>query len=124
MGTLAIRQGDVLFFARSLVWSITMSEKHEDIASLPEAIRYERFLATWERHIKAGEPNTRKEKERIAAMYNVTLTSLKTSQVPTNMETEDEEPLQPLNIYELHDRASADMRARLDEYHGYGRRRN
>lgn len=31
MGTLAIRQGDVLYFARSLVWKVTMSESNDRI---------------------------------------------------------------------------------------------
>lgn len=75
MDTLAIRQGDVLFFARSLVWSITMSElatyTEEQLLALSEASRYEMFLTAWERHLNSGLDPSQEEADRIAGIYHV-----------------------------------------------------
>lgn len=49
-----------------------MSEHKEDeFFKLPEAVRYERFLTAWERHLKAGLEPSQREADRIAAMYGV-----------------------------------------------------
>ena len=75
MGTSAIRQGNPLYFAQSLVWRITMDEfaayTAEQLSALSEASRYEMFLTTWERHLKAGLEPSQREAERIAGLYGV-----------------------------------------------------
>jgi hypothetical protein len=85
MGTLAIRQGTPLYFARSLVWCVIMSEYNEDeIKNLPEAVKYERFLTAWERHLKAGLDPSQHEADRIAALYH---TTAKVAPKPTERRT-------------------------------------
>lgn len=75
MGTLAIRQGDVLYFARSFAWCITMNEltyTTEQLLALSDATRYEMFLTAWERHLKAGLDPSQQEADRIAALFHTT----------------------------------------------------
>lgn len=68
MGKLAIRQGDVLFFARSLVWK-AMAMTHDDILTKPEHVRFE---ALWNTLKATGNfVPSQEEADRIAAMYNV-----------------------------------------------------
>lgn len=71
MGQLSVRQGDSLFFARSLVWKVTAVSIPENLDHLSEAERYERFLSAWERHLRAGLDPSQAEADRVAAMFNV-----------------------------------------------------
>lgn len=50
---------------------MNMSEYNEDeIRNLPEAVKYERFLTAWERHLKAGLDPSQHEADRIAALFH------------------------------------------------------
>lgn len=81
MGRSAIRQGDVLYFARSLVWRITAMVSDE-IKNLPEAIRFERCLDAWERYLRLGGECTQEEADRIAAMFGTRLKIARSSYGP------------------------------------------
>lgn len=75
MGTLAIRQGDVLFFARSLVWSITSMSNIEELDDIG---RIERFQNLWQqREMLLGKKLTQEEVDDLALQCKV-----KTVQLP------------------------------------------
>lgn len=77
MGTLAIRQGDVLYFARSLVWSVIVM-KSEDIKALPDYLRLEWFFKLWDMQKKAGDFVVSQEAaDTLAAFCNVTAPRVK-----------------------------------------------
>jgi hypothetical protein len=77
MGTLAIRQGDVLYFARSIVWTITTMAT-DDIANQPEHVRMAEFYKLWEAHKRAGQFEVSQEAaDRLAALCHVTAPKLK-----------------------------------------------
>ncbi|MBK9259817.1 MAG: hypothetical protein IPM54_08265 [Polyangiaceae bacterium] len=66
---LAIRQGDVLFFARSLMWSITQMN---NIDELDDIGRIERFQNLWEqRKALLGRQVTQEELDDLAAQCKV-----------------------------------------------------
>lgn len=73
MGTLAIRQDDVLYFARSLVWRHTvMSIKKDGVLELHEGERYIRFCIAIQEHRKAGFEFTQENVDMMAALFKVT----------------------------------------------------
>lgn len=70
MGTLAIRQGDALYFARSLVWVITHMGK--DVKDLDVMDRTERLhLLIEQRETLLGRKCTQAEVDTLAADCNV-----------------------------------------------------
>lgn len=71
MGTLAIRQGDFLFFAHSLTWRI-IAMASENLKDQPEYVRFERFLKTWNDLKRTGNfVVSQAEADRVAAMFGV-----------------------------------------------------
>lgn len=81
MTTLAIRQGDVLFFARSLVWRQTiMSIEENKILEMPEGERYTRFCIAVQEHRKAGFEFSQEQVDVIAALFKVKAPRLPTVQ--------------------------------------------
>ena len=72
MGTLAIRQGDVLYFARSLVWRHAIMSS-ENIDDMPPHERFEAFMKTWNELKATGDfVASQEEADRIAALYKTT----------------------------------------------------
>ena len=77
MGTLAIREGDVLYFARSLVWEIIVMASN-DIKDQPEHVRMAEFYKLWEAHKRAGNFEVSQDSaDRLAALCHVTAPKLK-----------------------------------------------
>lgn len=77
MATLAIRQGDVLFFARSLVWSITHMG---NIDELDDVGRIERFQNLWEQRKRlVGRQLTQAELDELASQCRVKTVQLDTT---------------------------------------------
>lgn len=77
MGTSAIRQGNPLHFAQSLVWRMTfMSIEQDDVLSMPEGERYIRYCIAVREHRAAGLSFGKVDNERIASLFNVTPATL------------------------------------------------
>lgn len=126
MGKLAIRQGDVLFFARSFVWSITKMSS-DNIKDLPEHVRMGEFYKLWEAHKRAGNfPVTQEEADRLAALCNVTAPRIKKPQAAPElaMEVEAEDHDVVFDPYAAADRAYARAYEVQDNIYGRGRRGN
>jgi hypothetical protein len=71
MGTLAVRQGDPLFFARSLVWSFTM-QISDEIKNQPVHVRMAEFYKLWKLHRQSGDFKvTQENADLIANLCNV-----------------------------------------------------
>lgn len=66
MGTLAIRQGDVLHFARSLVW-VTVMRISADIKNQPVHVRMAEYFKLWEQLKRAGDFHVSQENADLLA---------------------------------------------------------
>ncbi len=77
MGSLAIRQGDVLFFARSIVWKTTIMVTN-DLKNQPEHVRMAEFYKLWDAHKRAGNFDVSQESaDRLAALCHVAAPKVK-----------------------------------------------
>lgn len=71
MGTLAIRQGDSLYFARSLVWRLTVSEQNDTLCDKCKACALDRLLTDLERFRKLDLELTQETIDGLAALRGV-----------------------------------------------------
>jgi hypothetical protein len=87
MGSLAIRQGDVLFFARSLIWRRTiMSIEENKVLEMSEGERYIRFCIAVQEHRKAGFEFNQENIDALALLFRVKAPRLqKATQHPNPM---------------------------------------
>lgn len=69
MATLTARQGDVLYFARSLIWTVIVMTTNE-IWGQPDHVRFEAYVQKLKELRAMGGRITQAQSDQIAAMYN------------------------------------------------------
>ena len=89
MGMLAVRQGDVLFFARSLVWSVMYMDNIDDLDPIDRIRRF--HLTITERERLLNRLVTQEEMDDLAAQCKVKTIDITTRNVSQKSATKTAE---------------------------------